>query len=182
MGACGCTPSLKCTPLLRLYPLPRSRSAIGYIKTHKDGKPDVYFKLACSCVPRGRRPPAAAASRRRPPPRPQARRPPAAAACQRRRPCGGRAAVRRPCGGRAAVRPCGAAVRPPPAAAALRPTLKRARRQSLDGAHVGRSSPNLACAQVFTFTYGPGPGRKNGPPRLANPRTRKSAPNSSTVA
>ena len=30
-------PSLKCTPLLRLYPLPWSRSAIGYIKTHKDG-------------------------------------------------------------------------------------------------------------------------------------------------
>ena len=30
-------PSLKCTPLLRLYPLPWSRSTIGYIKTHIDG-------------------------------------------------------------------------------------------------------------------------------------------------
>ena len=32
-------PSLKCTPLLRLYPLPWSRSTIGYIKTHIDGIP-----------------------------------------------------------------------------------------------------------------------------------------------
>ena len=31
-------PSLKCTPLLRLYPLPWSRSTIGYIKTHIDGR------------------------------------------------------------------------------------------------------------------------------------------------
>ena len=30
-------PSLKCTPLLRLYPIPWSRSTIGYIKTHIDG-------------------------------------------------------------------------------------------------------------------------------------------------
>ena len=37
-------PSLKCTPLLRLYPLPWSRSAIGYIKPPKDGT-----LLLCYC-------------------------------------------------------------------------------------------------------------------------------------
>ena len=41
-------PSLKCTPLLRLYPLPWSRSAIGYIKPPIDGS---VVRELVSCEP-----------------------------------------------------------------------------------------------------------------------------------